>query len=125
MKTLLASIKKLGRQFLGLFPTAIPTGTAEFEVWAESIMSTYYMPTQDKDSIKWALATMIMHQGPTTAFKPKVFFALALRAGAAKQIANGVFYEIKTRHDAAAKASETKNEATQLKAVASLEPVQN
>lgn len=125
MKTLFASLKKLGNQFLGLFPTAIPTGTAEFDAWAQFIMDNYKMPTADVDSIKYALATMVMHLGPTVAYKPRYYFALALRASAAKQVAGGVFMEIKTRHQAAAaKASEPKSEATTLKAVASLEPVQ-
>lgn len=129
MKTLIQSLKRLVSKALGVFPTAVPTGTEEFHAWADSIIDTYPLPTADVDSIKYALATMVMHLGPTQAYKSKLYFALALRAGAAKQIAGGVFSEIRERHQkaqaAAAKAAEQKPEATQLKAVASLEPVQN
>lgn len=126
MKNLISSLKRLVRQALGLLPSPVPTGMGEFDIWATSIVNTYKMPTQDVDSIKYALATMIMHSGPTEAYKSKFHFALALNASAAKQVAGGVFREIKDRHDAAVKAAAQKqNEATQLKAVASLEPVQN
>lgn len=126
MNNLILTLKKLLRKVLGCIPSPVPTGMAEFNTWADSIINTYKMPTQDMDSIKYALATMIMHSGPTDAYKPKLHFALALNASAAKQVAGSVFREIKERHDASVKAAAQKqNEATQLKAVASLEPVQN
>lgn len=115
-----SSIKRLVNKVMGALPSPIPTGTTEFHAWADSIASTYTLPTADTDSIRYALATMIMHLGPTVAYKPKLYFVFALRAAASKQIAGGVFTEIKQKQIAAAKAKES--EATQPQAVASLEP---
>jgi len=118
---LLNKFKKLINKFLGLFPSKTPTGRAEFDVWAQSIIDTYDLPTKDADSIKWALATMIMHTGPTKAYVPKFKFYLMISAGASKQVASVVFREIKDAQDEAArKAKEQQSaEATALQVVSS------
>ncbi|CAM6005203.1 unnamed protein product [Sphagnum balticum] len=86
-------------------------GMAAFETWAKSIIDTYGFP--DNDSIRFALATMIMHSGPTDAYRPKRYFALCVKAGMAKQIASAQFTAIKERQQAAAKAEQDKQaEAT-------------
>ncbi len=100
------NIKRLYDQIRGLFPSRLPTGVAEFNAWADSIASTYQLPTADQDSVRFSLATQIMHLGPQAASKPKYFFVLAIRAGAAKQIAGNAFQEIKSRHQAAQKAAQ-------------------
>lgn len=114
MINILNSIKRLLRQVAGLVPTALPMGVPAFNAWSNDIMSTYDMPTQDVESIRFALASIIQHLGQTTAYKPKVYFALTLKAGAAKQVAGSIFYEIKTNQQkrlaeatAAAKASDS------------------
>lgn len=89
------------RQLQGIFPSPIPTGMTEFNAWVDSLIAIYTLPTADRDSIVFAVASMIMHLGPTTAYKPKLYFVLALRSGAAKQIAHGAFSEIKMRQQAA------------------------
>lgn len=107
MKKLIAKVKRVGRQILGLFPTPLPTGVSHFAVWADSIVSTYDLPTNDQDSIRYAFATMIMHLGPQTARKPKYYFVLAVRAACAKQVAGATFQEIKARQvEATKKATE-------------------
>jgi hypothetical protein len=88
---------KLIKQIVGLFPSALPNGVAAFDVWAKDIMDTYDLPTKDEDSVKFTLATIIMHLGPQVAYKPKVYFVLTLKAGAAKQVASQVFTDIKTK----------------------------
>lgn len=80
----------------GFFPSATPVGITEFDQWAQSIIDTY-KPAADDVSVKFALCAMLMRLGPTEAYKPKRYFALALHKGAASQIANGVMYEIKTK----------------------------
>lgn len=107
---------KLIKQFIGLFPSALPMGITAFDEWANDIINTYDLPTKDIDSIKFTLSTIIMHLGPQTAFKPKYYFVLTLRAGAAKQIAGQVFSDIKHKAKeaeiAAQKANEHENAAT-------------
>ncbi len=100
-----AKLVRLLRQIAALVPSKLPTGVLEFDTWSESFFKTYDLPTQDKDSVKYALATMIMHSGPTTAYKSKLYFYLALSAGAAKQVAGSVFYEIKEAQKKAAQAN--------------------
>lgn len=106
MNTLILKIKRLGRQIRGLFPTPIPVGMSEFNIWAQNIIDTYPLPTQDSDSVKFTLTSIIMHLGPSDAYKSSFYFYLRLKAGAAKQIAGAVFYDIKSKHDEARKLAE-------------------
>lgn len=101
MNNAIKKVVKFFNQIRGLFPSPLPVGVKEFDTWAESIASTYKMPTDIMDSIKFTLATLIMHSGPTTAYKSKFYFVLAIRASAAKQIAGNAFREIKERNQPA------------------------
>lgn len=98
------TLYKIWSKFVGLFPSALPQGAQEFDSWADSIASTYKLPTNDSDSIKFTLSTIIMHLGPQTAYKAKYYFVTVLRAAAAKQVAAAKFYEIKTKQAEKAKA---------------------
>jgi hypothetical protein len=97
-------IKKCWKLFCALFPSRVPiSGVTEFNAWADSIIEIGAFPTQHRDSIVFALASMVMHLGQSgflNAYKPKMYFILAVRAGAAKQIASAVFQEIKLRQQA-------------------------
>lgn len=109
MKTLVEKLGKLYNKIRGLFPSPIPVGMTEFNDWVNSIMATYTLPTSDRDTIVFSLGAMIMHldHGPKTlsafvaAYKPKFYFVLALRSGAAKQIAHAAFVEIKQKQQQA------------------------
>ena len=96
---------KLFNQLTGLLPGRLPQGVTEFYAWADSISSTYALPTDNKDSLYFALATIIMHLGPQVAYKSKWHFVKAIKAGAAKQIAGGVFQEIKQKQKQAEEAA--------------------
>lgn len=104
MNTFLLKLKKLFNQVRGLFPSALPTGMSQFDAWHEKLVATYDLPTQDRDSVRYALATMILHLGPTAAFKPQYYFVLAIRSACAKQVAGAAFQEIKLRQQAEEKA---------------------
>lgn len=106
MSKILQIVVKIYKQVRGLFPSPLPVGVVEFDTWAASIGATYKLPTNNLDSIKFTLATLIMHSGPTVAFKPKYYFVLAIRASAAKQIAGNAFHEIKERSKLAQAAAE-------------------
>ncbi len=92
-----------------------------FDTWADDIAATYALPTQDRDSIRFALATIIMHLDQATAFRSKWYFVLMLRSSAAKQVAGGVFHEIKTKQQAAQAAAQ-QAAATAIPVVASDAP---
>ena len=94
-------VKKYYNLFKNLFPSSLPQGITEFNNWAQSIIDDYGFP--DNDSVRFALATMVMHQGPTAAYRSKFYFALMVKAGAAKQVASQVFTNIKTLQLEAAK----------------------
>lgn len=126
MKLALEKLKRFARQLRGLFPRRLPTGTTEFEAWANNIINTYHMPTQNRDSIIWALSNMIAHLGPTDAYKADVYFGLLCNASAAKEVA---FYEgraAKRREDerlAAAKAAEEAKKQSEATDTASVPPL--
>ena len=106
MKTVAQKIKKLAKQVRGLFPSNLPVGVEAFNSWALELSETYDLPTKDLDSVKFTLASIIMHSGPKDDKKSNIHFVRTMRAAAAKQIAGHVFYEIKTQQqEAAAKAA--------------------
>lgn len=102
----------LAKRVRALFPSKLPTGVTAFHEWAESFAEIYDVPTEDKDSIKFTLASIIMHLGPQAAYKSKHYFYLTMTAGAAKQVAGSVFYDIKQKQKEAAEkaALEAQNE---------------
>lgn len=114
MKHTLEFILRIYRQIRGFLPSPLPTGLSDFTAWADDIAATYKLPTEDKDSIYFSFASQIMHLGPTAAYKPKYYFVVCTRAGAAKQVAGHAFYTIKEQQKAR-QASEAKAaEATAL-----------
>lgn len=116
----IANLKKLlvktVNKILFCLPTQLPLGIPAFLTWSQSIIDTYDFP--DNDSVRFALATMVLHLGPTTAYKSKRYFSVCVKAGAAKQIAGAIFTEIKQKQEAAQKAAAltTTAEATAPKA---------
>jgi hypothetical protein len=102
---MLSKLKKLLKQVRARFPSKLPVGMSEFDAWADSIIDTYTLATKNKDSIKFTLATSVMHLKEKDAFIPKHHFYLILEAAAAKQIAGATFMQIKERAASAEKAA--------------------
>lgn len=130
MTRLLSAAKKAIAKLRNLFPSPLPVGMAEFETWSLSIVETYDFP--NNDSIRFALATMIMHSGPTAAYVSKHHFSLAVKASMAKQIAGGAFHDMKQRQMLAQQAAAQKAEEEKIAAVTAsqeaagnVQPVQN
>jgi hypothetical protein len=98
MKNLLNKLKNIPAKIRAYFPSPVPQGISEFQTWSDSIISLYGFP--NNDSVRFALATMIMHSGPQAAYVSKHYFALMIKAGAAKQVASQVFQDIKTKQKA-------------------------
>lgn len=84
----------------------LPMGMTEFEAWVERILSGSLLPCTDKESMTFALATMLMHLGPQESHKPDAFFIHSLRKSAVNQVAHAKMTEIKASHEARKKAEE-------------------
>jgi hypothetical protein len=83
------------KKILSYVPTPLPVGMTEFNAWADSIIELSG-EFADKDSMRYAIASNVMHLPHTAAYKPKNFFVCALRKAAANQVASQVFQDIKT-----------------------------
>lgn len=90
---------KLLKKVASLLPTKLPVGMAEFNTWADSIIELSGRFADD-DSLKFALANMIMHLGPQRSSVPKNHFVRSLRKTAANQVAGQVFLDIKEKQKA-------------------------
>lgn len=88
-------------------PRPLPMGRQEFDDWADRLIAGALVPA-DPVSQKFALASMIMHLGPTEDHKPDAFFIHSLRKGAVNQVAHAVFIEMKERQKAEAEAAQFK-----------------
>lgn len=84
------------KRVLSYLPTKLPVGRTEFSSWADSIieLSGEYA---DRDSMTFAIASMVIHLPAGTAAVPKNHFVKSLRKSAANQVASQVFQDIKTK----------------------------
>lgn len=98
-------------------PRPLPMGMAEFEEWADRIISGALI-TADADSQKFALANMLMQLGPTEHHKPDIHFISSLRKIAVNQIADAVRKDIhaKIKEKTAAEEAEKKAAEDEIKA---------
>lgn len=108
-------MKLLAKRFLSLFPTKLPVGMSEFETWSNSVVELSGKFADD-DSMKFAIASQIMHLGAQKSSVPKNFFVRSLRKAAANQVASQVFQDIKIKQQEAAKAAQAADTATNDKA---------
>lgn len=85
----------------------LPVGIEDFTKLIEDLKSEYgdELPTKDDDSLKFVVATTIMHMGPLDSFKTLEYFYRTIVAGSSKQIAHYVFREVKERQEASLKAA--------------------
>jgi hypothetical protein len=72
----------------------LPIGRSQFIEWSDRIIQGAQVEGK-KESLRFALAAMIMHLGPTEAFKEDGYFILALRKSASNQTAHHLMSEIK------------------------------
>ncbi len=80
-------------------PRALPMGVKEFHEWSERIISGALVPGATEDSLKFALAEMIMHMPPTESHQADIVFIHRLRKGAANQVAFQMMHELKKKRD--------------------------
>lgn len=107
------SVSKLLKLIRALFPSRLPVGVTEFNAWADDIMAMAKSP--NNDSVRFALAAMIVNSGDTEAYISKMFFVLQLRKSMSKQIASFIMYDAKQKQqDEARKAAEESQKASSL-----------
>jgi antirestriction protein ArdC len=86
---------------LSYFPTKLPVGLTEFNTWADSIIDLSGQ-FADVDSMKYAIASTLIHLPSTKAYVPKDYFVRTMRKAAANQVASQVFMDIKLKQQKAA-----------------------
>lgn len=103
-------------------PRPLPMGRQDFEQWSDRIISGAIIPGGEedpaafKDSVKFALAEMIMHLGKTESHKEDAFFIHTLRKGAANQVAHMMMKELKAKHEERSQAKKLAEEEAAKKA---------
>lgn len=98
---------KLFKKIAARFDTKLPVGMTEFNEWADSIIDLAG-EFADRDSMKYALASNVIHMKHTADAAPKAYFVAVLRKAAANQVASAVFQDIKIKQEEAIKAAQLK-----------------
>lgn len=93
-------MKLLLKRILSYLPSKLPTGLSEFEAWVKSIMELTGQ-IADETSMKFALASILIHADAKHGSLPKKYFVNRLVKSAANQVASQVFQDIKTQQVAA------------------------
>lgn len=106
------------KRITAYLPTPLPVGVTEMDAWMDDIIALAG-PYADADSMKWAIATMVLHMGSnkdgsSRAYVPKMYFVNGLRKSAANQVASAVFQSIKAKQQAA-EATASNTDATSVK----------
>lgn len=99
------------KRVLSYLPTNLPVGLSQFNTFADSIIELAG-PYADQDSMRFAVASMIIHLPAGTAAVPKNYFVKSLRKSAANQVASQVFQDIKTKQAAQLEAAKKQAEDT-------------
>lgn len=73
---------------------ALPIGRKQFMEWSDRVISGALVEA-DIESLRFSLAAMLMHLGPTEAFREDAFFILSLRKAAVNQTAHAMMTELK------------------------------
>lgn len=87
---------KLLYQLFGYFPHRLPVGEEGFEKFYERICFTYDFPHHP--AVKNAIATLIMHLGPTCQSQSPFYFAKSVRKSQANQVAFDVLQRLKAEN---------------------------
>lgn len=88
-------LKYLVARFFGLFPTKLPVGIAEFDKWATEVIELAQFPVND--SMKFTVATMVLHAKSTAAYSSKEYFVTSLIKAAANQVAAQMIQDLKLK----------------------------
>jgi hypothetical protein len=91
---------QLLRLIRSYFNRKFPVGMTEFHEWADRIIALSGN-FADNDSMKFALASSLLHMDSKIAAKPDQYFVALMRKAAANQVASQFFQDIKAKQAAA------------------------
>jgi hypothetical protein len=83
-------------RILSYFPRQLPVGMTAFNTWSSRII-TLCGPLADETSMRFALASQIMHLPPQSSKRADQYFIRSMLKSAANQVASQVFQDIKTK----------------------------
>lgn len=89
-------MKRIVLLLLSFIPRHLPVGMSEFETWAQRILSQTGK-FADEDSMKFALASILIHADARHGSLPDKYFTDRLRKSAANQVSSQVFQNIKAK----------------------------
>lgn len=97
-------LSMLLKQLLSYLPTKLPVGVTEFELFCDEVieLSGQYA---DRDSMVFAIASMLIHAPHDKGALSKHYFVVRLRKSAANQIASQAFQDIKIKQSKPAEAT--------------------
>lgn len=95
---------------LSFIPSPLPLTEAEHERWSEAVLKLGGFPANN-DSLKHAIAALLMHLPERCTRKPKQYFIAAIRKSIINQVAYNMMQDIKER-DKAARDQKSISEAT-------------
>lgn len=95
-------MKQLLNQLLSKLPRKLPVGVTQFNTFCDRIIALAG-PYADKDSMRFAIASVIIHSDATRSRYSDSYFLERLRKSAANQVASQVFQDIKNAQIEAAK----------------------
>lgn len=123
MNKIVTQIKRSVARARGIFPETLPAGVPAFNIFVDSIIANYDLPTNRRDDVAYVIASNITTFSSTRSSASKRLFVRLIRAAAAKQVAGAAFGEIRERLRAEQKAAE--EAAKQAAVTASPETVTN
>lgn len=100
------------KRLLSHLPTYLPVGVTEFQSWSRDIIELSGK-FADEDSMRFALASQVLHLGAQKSSVPKHFFVCSMRKAAANQVASQVFQDIKQKQIEAAQKQQAEATASQ------------
>lgn len=103
MRNAINKLKLTFKKLLAWVPTPLPVGLTAFNVWVDDVIKTYGLPYND--SVRGALAVMVIHSGETTFYRSKRYFGMKLLKGATNEVAHALFMEVKNKQAAESKAA--------------------
>lgn len=89
-------MRRLLNKLLSYFPTRLPVGRAEFDIWADSIIELSGA-FADKTSMLFAISSILIHADAKHGSLPKNYFVRRLIKSAANQVASQVFQDVKVK----------------------------
>ena len=116
LKSLLQQLKLLPKRLLSRIPTKLPVGLSQFDAWTKEIIELSGQ-FADETSIRFVLASELMHSDAKKGSVPKHYFVSRCRKLAANQTAGYILQEIKAAQEKVKAEEAAKAEAARVAAL--------